>query len=68
MQEREIATEYDKPWRRGIGLDHVAELGISVLSPAGGWRPTQRSEYMAEFAVFISVAALVDLGRQLKYL
>ena len=35
VEETEVATVNDEPWRAGVGLDHVAKLWMGVLKP--GW-------------------------------
>ena len=36
MEQTEVAAINDEPWRTGVGLDHVAKLGMSVFEAS--WR------------------------------
>ncbi len=36
MEQTEVAAINDEPWRTGVGLDHIAKLGVSVFE--AGWR------------------------------
>ena len=69
MEQTEVAAINDEPWRTGVGLDHIAKLGVSVFE--AGWRMSGYGihKQLIEVRGFkLGVASLVDLQRELENL
>ena len=67
VEEAKVAAVNHKPWRTGIGLDHVAKFWMGVFK-AGWWMASNGvHEELVEVGSFkFGVASFIDLLGQLK--